>query len=135
MIRCADHPSPFPCPPSPKWSTATSVSARYNAPESRCDQPSLRATRDAVDDFPEAAGPSIAMTRIADPLEITEEPRVADRDGATLRQLNGGTGDRPEHAKRHRQPVIPGRLDPPSRRPVRSANEQVVAAGFSRDPQ
>src|SRR2546425_8300112 len=48
---------------SPRLSSTASVIARYSAPESRCAHPRRRATREAVELLPEAAGPSIAMTR------------------------------------------------------------------------
>ena len=68
---CAPHVSPFPFPlsrafspaVSPRLSSTASVIARYSAPESRCAHPSRRATSAAVELLPDAAGPSIAMTR------------------------------------------------------------------------
>jgi hypothetical protein len=45
---------------------AAAVAARYNAPESTCRNPICSATHCAVDDFPEAAGPSMAITNRAD---------------------------------------------------------------------
>ncbi len=41
---------------------AAAVTARYSAPESTWAYPSSRATHSAVEDFPDAAGPSIATT-------------------------------------------------------------------------
>src|SRR5207247_8937418 len=62
---------PLPSPagsPSPavsaRLSSAASVIARYNAPESRCAHPRRRATAAAVEDFPAAAGPSHDIKRM-----------------------------------------------------------------------
>jgi hypothetical protein len=41
---------------------AAAVAARYKAPESTWRNPICSATHWAVDDFPDAAGPSIAIT-------------------------------------------------------------------------
>src|SRR5262245_56722930 len=46
----------------PEVASLAAVAARYSEPESTWKYPSRRATHWAVDDFPEAAGPSIAMT-------------------------------------------------------------------------
>src|SRR5207247_1882214 len=62
-VPAVHHRSPLPAPCSPRLSSTASVIARYNAPESRCVHPRRRATREAVELLPEAAGPSIAMTR------------------------------------------------------------------------
>src|SRR5262245_63456144 len=60
---------------TPLW-TAAAVAARYNAPESTCRKPSTDATHWAVDDLPDAAGPSIAMTTWAprDACGLTRSP-------------------------------------------------------------
>src|SRR5439155_8553461 len=135
-IRWTFHPSPFPRPSSPRLSSAANVSARYNAPESRCAQPSRSATRAPVDDFPDAAGPSIAMTRTLPPSpsphapQILEEPRITDRDRRPLRQPHVRARHRPQHGERHRQAVVAGRVHAAARWAGGPPHPQVVAAGF-----
>jgi hypothetical protein len=63
---------------SPARASATAVAARYSAPESTWRNPSRCATHCAVDDFPDAAGPSIATT--------SEPP------GLRMRGVDGGVG-------------------------------------------
>ena len=65
---------------------AAAVAARYSAPESTCRKPSTDATHCAVDDLPDAAGPSIAMTIRAAPdacgltrLPVRGPTRIRDR--------------------------------------------------------
>src|SRR6059058_1821878 len=60
---CAGHASRIPLPASRRLSSTARATARYSAPESRCAHPSPRATAAAVELLPDAAGPSIAMTR------------------------------------------------------------------------
>src|SRR5207302_5670616 len=83
----------------------------------------------AVDDLPEAAGPSIATTR-TDPLQVAEETGITDRHRTALRQLDLGTGHRTQHAEGHRQTVILCRVDAPARWPRGTVHVQIVAAGF-----
>src|SRR5713101_4966148 len=117
-------------------SSAASVKARYSSPESPCAQPPLappraRATAAAVVDLPEAAGPSIAMTRSTrrDPVQVREEPGVADRHGAPLREPHIRAREGAEHRERHSEPMIPGRVDAASWRALGASDVQVIAAG------
>src|SRR3989475_3529006 len=135
-IRWGFHPAPFPPPSSPRLSSAARVIARYNAPESRCAHPSRSATSAPVDDLPDAAGPSIAMTRGAtDPPQVREECRVADRHRRPLRQPHGPPGHRTHHGECHRQAVIAGRVHLPSRRCRGAGDVEVVATSLRRSAQ
>src|ERR1051325_10157631 len=127
-IRCGPHPAPSSFPPSsfPRLSRAASVIARYRAPESRCAQPNRRATAAAVDDLPEAAGPSIAMTRTGHPLEVAEKPRVADGHGRAFGEPHVRSGQRGENRERHGEPMIARRLDPAAGGPRGAAYVQVI---------
>src|SRR3989441_10348768 len=138
MIFWASHPSSFPFPPSLMLSIAASVKARYSAPESRCAHPlpRARATAAAVVDLPEAAGPSIAMTRATgrDPFQVHEEPGVADRHRTPLREPHIGAREGTEHRERHREPVITGRVHAAPRRAIGAPHGQVVAASLGLGP-
>src|SRR5258708_19083046 len=101
---------------------------RERARDRRCAQLRACATASAVDDLPDAAGPSIATTR-TDPLQVAEETGIADRHGAALGQLDLGTRDRAQYAEGHRQPVVLGRVDAPARRLRGALDVQIVAAG------
>src|SRR5216683_2559807 len=129
-------PLPPPPPPPPAMlSSAASVKARYSAPESRCAHPRAPATAAAVEDLPEAAGPSIAMTRSTrrKPAQVREEAGVADRHRTALRQAHGGARKGAEHRKRHREPVITRRVHPTPRRAIRALHVEVVASRLCRD--
>src|SRR2546428_2725223 len=138
MIFWASHPSSFPFPPSLMLSIAASVKARYRAPESRCAHPPprARATAAAVVDLPEAAGPSIAMTRTTrrNPFQVREEPGVANRHRAPLREPHSRAREGAEHRERHGEPVITRRVHPAPRRAIRAADAQVVPPGLGLDP-
>src|SRR3989442_1969421 len=115
--------------------------AGYGAPESRCAQPSRRATAAAVEDFPDAAGPSMAMTRSVilppspcpDSSEVGEESRVADGDGSPFREPDLCPGDGAEHRERHGQPMVARRVHASTRRLIRAAHQQILTPDLGGD--
>src|SRR5450759_2662120 len=98
--------------------------------------PRRSATRLAVEDFPDAAGPSMAITRCftsrrggsaADTVEIPPEVGIGDRDALAVVHLDRITVQRPEHAEGHRDAMISVRRHASAKGPVRSPNDEPVA--------
>src|SRR2546427_5010670 len=136
-LLCGSH---MPRPPSPRLGVAAGVTAANKPPGSKAAHPPppprARATAAAVVDLPEAAGPSIAMTRTTrrNPFQVREEPGVANRHRAPLREPHSRAREGAEHRERHGEPVITRRVHPAPRRAIRAADAQVVPAGLRLDP-